>query len=140
MKILITEEQKNLLNEYINPSEAHEAVDSVQTLCDSKRGVAFLAGMSQGMTKIVGDMILKCNLEFFKVPSNPHVAYIVYRQGYEKEAHHLLHIAEKYGGYLDAMATEEDSRKIGELLEYDPNEVENFIKRMNNRKQQHGRT
>ena len=140
MKILISERQERIIKEFIDPSEAHNEVDSVQTLCDGKRGVAFLAGMSDHVTNIVGDMISRCNLEFFKVPSNPHKAYIVYRQGYEKQAHHLLYIAEKYGGYLDAMATEEDSRKIGELLEYDPNEVENFIKRMNIRKQHNGRT
>jgi hypothetical protein len=140
MKILITEEQQKIINEYIDPSEAHNEVDSVKTLCDEKRGVAFLAGMNITTFRIVAQMICDCKLRHINVPSNPHIAFIVYRKGYEKQAQELLNIAEKYGGYLDAMATEEDSRKIGELLEYDPKEVEGFIKRMNIRKQQYGRT
>jgi len=130
MKLIITEGQKKLILESIHPSEAYTDINAVKTLCQGKRGVCFVAGLSEHEREVIGQMMLTCNLDIIKVPSNPHEAYILYRAGYEENAHRLLHIAEKYGGYLDANAADKDTREIGRLLEYDDNSVEEFIKKM----------
>jgi hypothetical protein len=40
----------------------------------------------------------------------------------------LKDIAEKYKGYLASNATAEDTRRIGQLLDYDEDKIEQFIK------------
>lgn len=131
MKILINENQLDIIKEYISPSEADDNIKSVKTLCDGIRGVAFVAGLSSRVANEISDMIYDCNLEVVKVPSNPHDAYIIFKKGHEKQAHNLLSIAEKYGGYLSYRASDEDTRLIGKLLEYDPESVEEFIRSKN---------
>jgi hypothetical protein len=41
-----------------------------------------------------------------------------------------LDIAEKYNGYLSYKADENDTRRIGQILEYKPEEIEAFIIKM----------
>ena len=65
--------------------------------------------------------IVKCEgFEILSVPLNPNNCHIYYRPGHEKQAQELKDIADKYNGYLACWATEQDSRRIGELLQYDP--------------------
>jgi hypothetical protein len=56
-------------------------------------------------------------------------AWIIYKDGYEKQAQRLVDIAKKYGGYLSYKATEEETREIGKLLEYDEASIEDFIRK-----------
>lgn len=128
MKILINENQLTLIKETINPAEAYTEIESVKTICDGKRGVAFVAGLSNEDANAISDMIYNYNLEVMKVPSNPHEAYIIYKPEYEERAKRLLDIAEKYNGYLSYKATIEDTLEIGRLLEYNEDSIESFIK------------
>ena len=66
-------------------------------------------------------------LKTLSVPLNPNDCYIYYRTGHEKQAQELKDIADKYNGYLAYWATKEDTRRIGELLQYDPKDIEEFI-------------
>lgn len=128
MKILINENQLDLIKETINPNEAYTEVESVQTICDGKRGIAFVAGLSNVDANKISDMIYDYNLDILKVPSNPHEAYIIFKPEYKERAKRLLNIAEKYGGYLSHKATLEDTVEIGRLLEYDEDSVQEFVK------------
>lgn len=131
MKIIIKEEQLKVIKEYIDPMEGTTEISSVQTLVDGKRGVCFVASLNSHEANVISDMIYDNNLEIIKVPSNPHEAYIIFKPDYKENAIKLLNIAEKYDGYLAWYAEEDDSREIGRLLEYDPDSVEDFIRRMN---------
>lgn len=127
MKILINENQLGLIKETINPSEAYTEIESVKTICDGKRGLAFVAGVTNHEANIISDMIYDYNLDIIKVPSNPHEAYIIFKPEYEDRAKKLLSIAEKYGGYLSFKATDEETYEIGKLLEYDEQSIKDFI-------------
>lgn len=127
MKILINESQLDLIKETIDPSEGYDEISSVKTLCDGKRGIAFVAGLSSEEANEISDMIYDYNLEVIKVPSNPHEAYIIYKPEYEEDAKKLLSIAEKYKGYLHHRATDEDTFEIGRLLGYDEESIKDFI-------------
>ena len=74
-------------------------------------------------SKIIADN----NLRTVYVKGNPNHAYIVYTPDNEKNAMELKDIAEKYDGYLSANATKEDTRRIGELLEYTPKAIDAFV-------------
>lgn len=131
MKILINENQLQLLKETIHPSEAYRNIDAARTVCDGKRNVAFMAGLSYRESVEISDMVYDCDLESIRVPSSNHDAYIIFRKGHDKQAHQLLNIAEKYGGYLSFEATDDETREIGRLLEYNPEDVEEFIRTRN---------
>jgi hypothetical protein len=132
MKILITENQFQLISETIHPSEAYRNIDAARTVCDGKRNVAFMAGLSYSETEEVINLINEYDLDSIRVPSSSHNAYIIFRKGHDKQAYKLLNVAEKYGGYLSWKATDEDTREIGRLLEYHPEEVEEYIKKNRN--------
>ncbi len=51
-------------------------------------------------------------------------AFIVYHPTAEAQAMELKAIAERYRGYLSMHATREETRRIGQLLEYDPADIE----------------
>jgi hypothetical protein len=132
MKILINENQLGLIRETIHPSEAYRNIDAARTVCDGKRNVAFMAGLSSEEANTISDMIYDFDLDSIRVPSSSHDAYIIFRKGHDKQAHKLLKVAEKYGGYLSWEASDEDTREIGRLLEYNPEEVEIYINRNRN--------
>lgn len=126
MKILITEEQ---YNNVIRASEAYDDLDSIETLVKGKRGVAFISldGVPKKIINQINSLISENSLKITFVKQNPNNSYIVYRQGFEKEAQELYSIAQKYGGFLSVIATEEDSRRIGQLLGYHPDDIETYI-------------
>ena len=118
-----------LLNEDISYKEALRDVDAVKTIVDGKRGVAFVTERGTGPEdwKVVQALIRDNGLKAMHVKGNENNAFVVYAQGHEKDATELKDIAEKYDGYLSYRATEEDSRRIGQLLKYKPEEIEDYI-------------
>lgn len=118
------------LIETIRSSEAYGTEKSIQTILDWKRNVAFVI-IDQ---KIYGDLIFKLGQEginTIKVPNSKGFnTYIFYRPVARKNALELLSIAEKYNGFLPSDANKypvDIIRRIGQLLEYDPNDIEDFI-------------
>jgi len=120
------------LKEEISAEEAYEDKGSIKTVLDGKRKLGFM--VLDGMDfpeKNFWDIVKKFDLGTIKVPSNPHRAYVFYVKGAENEANELKDIAEKYNGYLSYKATDEDARRIGQLLGYKAEDIETYI---NNRK------
>ena len=118
------------LNENIDPEEAQTNIDSVQTIVDGKRNIAFVVekGDTPKNWERVTQMVADNELKSMYVKGNPHHAYVIYTPEAEKIAMELKTIAEKYNGYLSSNATAEDTRRIGQLLDYDPEQIELFIK------------
>jgi hypothetical protein len=119
---------KSILNELISAAEARRDEDAIQTVIDGKRDLGFLTLVGSALPKQqFVNMILNNDLKLLHVPSNPYKAFIYYRKGAEKQAKELRDIAEKYEGYLSVHATEEDSRRIGELLGYKQEDIDWYI-------------
>lgn len=118
-----------ILQEEISRDEVVRDLESVQTIVDGKRGVAFIAeiGTPAEDWKAIQSLIKDNHLKAMHVKGNEHNAFVVYAQGHEKDATELKDIAEKYGGYLAWNATKEDSRRIGELLSYKKDEIDDYI-------------
>jgi hypothetical protein len=121
---------KGLMSEEIDPSEAYNDVDAINTLADKKRDVAFIVTKSNTPEnwKYVQKVIKDNDIKVMYVKGNPYDAYIAYLPGSENKAIQLKDLAEKYGGYLASNATAEDTRKIGQLLGYNEEAIEKFIK------------
>lgn len=118
----------DLLKETIKASEAHRDESALQTVVDGKRDLGFNTLKNSTMPKEEFlQIVKKNNLKLLQVPSNPNQAVIYYRPGSEKQAEELKDIAEKYNGYLSYEATEEDSRRIGELLGYEKEDIDDYI-------------
>lgn len=129
MKLQITESQMRfLIKEYIQPSEIHNDVDSVRLICGGERGVAFVTAIRIEEYEQIIELVSECELDSMKVPNNPHEAYIIFRPENKEEARELLDIAIDLGGYLRPDTPEDVTRRIGEILNYDPQEVEKFIR------------
>lgn len=119
----------DILKEAIKASEAYNNLNSIKTLVDNKRGVAFVVRSSSypDKWKEIQRLIKDNDLQTIFVKGNPGDAYVVYRKGFEKDANELKDIAEKYGGYLSYKASEEESRRIGELLGYSKEDIDEYI-------------
>jgi hypothetical protein len=124
----LQEHIKRILKEEISSKDAYSEYGSIKTIVDGKRDVAFTT-LYNPMSKL---MVLINGLKKIKVVSNDEVNYIVYREGAEDKAEELFRIANKYGGLLHYDATEEDSRRIGQLLNYNTKEIEDYIKHNKN--------
>jgi translation initiation factor 1 (eIF-1/SUI1) len=124
---------KGLMKEEIDPSEALNDVDAINTLIDRKRDIAFIVEKSNTPEnwKRVQQMIKDNDIKIMFVKGNPYNAYIAYLPGSENKATQLKDLAEKYGGYLASNATAEDARKIGKLLGYKEDKIEQYIKDRN---------
>ena len=121
---------RDILKEIINAADAHRDESAVQTVIDGRRNLGFITLSSTTMPEeTFWDLVEKHKLGTLEVPSNPHGAIIYFRAGAEKEARELRDIAEKYDGYLAYDATDEDSRRIGELLGYRTEDVEAYIEK-----------
>lgn len=123
MKIQDTLKQilKEELSEEIKANEAYSDYNSIKTIVDGKRDVAFVKKSTYIylLSKYHG-------LKVIKVPNSDN--YIIYKKGAEDQANELLDIANKYGGFLHWQATDEDSRRIGQLLGYNQEDIEDYIK------------
>lgn len=116
-----------ILKEVINASDAYSPVGSIQTVVDGKRDLAFLE-FYPSQASLLDRMVKDGGLRKVKVSKNPYPVYIVFRPGAERKAMELDKIASKYGGFLSGKASEEDSRRIGELLGYKQSDIEDYIK------------
>jgi tRNA G10 N-methylase Trm11 len=119
----------NILSELIDPSEAYSDIDAINTVADGKRKIAFIVEKSNNKDnwKRIQKVIADNNLKTVYVKGNSNHAYIVYTPDNIKNAMELKNIAEKYDGYLSANATKEDTKRIGELLEYTDDKIQAFI-------------
>lgn len=119
---------ESFLNETIKAEDAHRDENAIQTVIDGKRDLGFLTVNGSTLPeKIIWTMIKDGGLKTIKLPENKHNAYIYYRPGAEKKAKELADIANKYGGYLSWEATKEESKRIGELLDYDKRDIDWYI-------------
>jgi len=126
MKHILTYE--SFLNETIRSDEAHREEGSIQTVIDGKRDLGYITIIGATIPEsVIWDMIKKGGLKTIKLPENKHKAYIFFRPGAERKAKELADIANKYGGYLSYEATKEESRRIGELLGYDKQDIDWYI-------------
>lgn len=118
------------LIEIIKASEAYYDKTAVQTVIDGKRDLGWttLKASPDLEPEEFWEIIKQNNLKTLRVPSNPYEAYIYYRPGADAKAKELRDIAEKYEGYLAWDATEEDSRRIGELLGYRKSDIDAYIR------------
>jgi hypothetical protein len=119
----------DLLLEEIDPSEAYNDMDAIQTLVDGKRDLAFIVEKSNDPSdwEKIQNIIDNNGFKVMYVKGNPYNAYIAYIPGSESKANELKDIAEKYGGYLAYDATREDTKRIGELLGYTKKSIDDFI-------------
>lgn len=116
------------LKEEIRASEAYNTIDSINTLIHNKRDVAFVSLLNfdiEEMKKILNNH----NLLFMKVPSTENImTYVIYKPEAHLKAKELWSIAKKYNGYLYYKSSEDEARRIGQLLGYNKNDIEEFIK------------
>jgi len=120
----LQENIRRILREEISAKEAYSTYGSIKTIIDGKRDVAFIE-----LNNIVNRLLISLkSLKKIKVPSSIESNYIVYREGSEKEAQELYDIAMKYDGSLSYIASEEDSRRIGQILGYKQDDIEDYIK------------
>jgi len=127
-KGLMKEDEDNFRG--IDPSEAYNDVDAIDTLKDKKRDVAFIVAKSNTPEnwEYVQKVIQDNGIKIMYVKGNPYDAYVAYLPGSENKATQLKDLAEKYGGYLASNATADDTRKIGKLLGYQEDKIEQYIK------------
>ena len=117
------------LKEEISAEEAQDDVSSLQTIIDKKRNVGFFTLEGINSPETFWEIVDENNLKSLEVEKNPHDAHIIYRPDSEKEANELKDIANKYNGYLSYKATDEDTRRIGQLLGYKAEDIETYIER-----------
>ena len=96
-----------------------------------KPGIDFMVDPASGPSNVQWSfqIVDENNLKSLEVEKNPHDAHIIYRPDSEKEANELKDIANKYNGYLSYKATDEDTRRIGQLLGYKAKDIETYIER-----------
>jgi hypothetical protein len=116
--------------ESIRAEEAYNDKSALQTVVDGKRDLGFMTIIGSTLDKeVFWSTVKEHGLKTLPVKGSQHQAYIYFRKGADEKAKELRDIAEKYGGYLAWNATEEDTRRIGELLSYDKKDIDSFIKK-----------
>lgn len=110
----------------IRASEAHCEEMALETVISGRRDLGTISTKYKKKHDLLS-FIKKAGLKTLRIPSNPYELYIYYKPGAEDKAEELKNIAEKYNGYFAYWATEEDTRRIGQLLSYDNNDIEEFI-------------
>jgi len=116
--------------ESIRAKEAYRDESALQTVVDGKRDLGFITiSVSPLEKEVFWSTVKEHGLKTLPVKGNQYQAYIYFRKGADEKAKELRDIAEKYGGYLAWNATEEDTRRIGELLSYDKKDIDSFIKK-----------
>ena len=116
----------NIINDSVRAQETYVKDGDVHTLLQGKRDIAF----KSFLTDAAIDAFKRVGIESIRVPSNPHSTYILFRPSARDSAMELLKIAEAHRGYLPSSpdkATSDVIRRIGQLLEYDPDDIESFI-------------
>ncbi len=119
------------VSEAIKASEAYSTYSSLKTLLDGKRKVAFETRNDLIDEEVQEILTQLYDMGFKKMPvKSNHGAVIIYHPDSYSQAEELKEIAERYGGYLHWQASLRDHRRIGELLEYEKVDIDNFIKKM----------
>jgi hypothetical protein len=124
----VVKEEK--INEDIDPLEATTFVGSVQTIVDGKRDVGYIAlkNIPKDEIEQIKTLVSDNNLKILSVKGDQKPT-IIYKADKESEAKELKDIAEKYNGYLSIKATEEESRRIGEILGYSKESIDKYIEK-----------
>jgi hypothetical protein len=119
------------INEDIDPLEAITIVGSVQTIVDGKRDVGYIVLKHSSKDEIeqIKTLVSDNNLKIQPVRGEQK-PIIIYKTGNESAAKELKDIAEKYNGYLSYKATEEESRRIGEILGYSKESIDKYIEKI----------
>jgi hypothetical protein len=127
----------DFLNEKIKASEASDTMDAVKTLIDGKRDLAFVAVMDDPRYTTNNLYELKAlaygasnGLGVLEVKDKEDgQAYILYVKGKEDKAQKLADYASSKGGYL-ADETPEEAILVGNLLDYDEKDIEEYVQRI----------
>lgn len=109
----------------IRASEAYNEKGTILTVIEGKRNVGWLIIDTIDMFTFLDNNSIK----YLRVKSNKHSCYVIFRESHKQDALDLIAIADKYDGYLHYEASDEDTRRIGQLLSYHPDDVEEFINR-----------
>jgi hypothetical protein len=119
------------INEDIDPLEAITVVGSVQTIVDGKRDVGYIVLKHTPKNEIeqIKTLVSDNNLKIQPVKGEQK-PIIIYKPGNESAVKELKDIAEKYNGYLSYKATEEESRRIGEILGYSKESIDKYIEKL----------
>jgi hypothetical protein len=121
------------LNEGIKASEAYHDMDSIQTVIDGKRDLAFLA---MGTHKLIDprttinamNLAINSGLNLIPVQNRKDgVAFVIYKNDM-KTAQELADFAASKGGYLND-ETPEEAEMIGRLLDYTPTDIAEYMKK-----------
>ena len=122
------------VNEEIDPSEAYSDEGALQTIVDGKRDTAIIRVNNINLPIIKGAGLKMIGPIFQRshggYKSNMH---IIYRD--INKAKELYNIMQKHGGYVPSK-TPEETRRIGELLGYRKEAIDDFIERIFNMERQ----
>jgi hypothetical protein len=127
---------EDFLSEKIKASEAYDTMEGVQTLVDGKRDLAFISIMDNPIYTPNNIDELKAlaygasqGLRVMEIPGKEDgQAYIMYREGAKDKAQKLSDYTSKKGGYL-VDDTPEEARFVGNLLDYEEADIEEYIER-----------
>lgn len=128
-QILLEEAYDRVLSEKIKASEARTDYDSFKTVIDGKRKLGVVTkNMLDGELK---KEIIEKGFKFILVRSSRAPGnYIIYHPSGLKQALELQALADRYdGAFGPSHASEDDVRRVGQLLEYDPIDIESHIER-----------
>lgn len=124
---------QNFLTESIKASEAYEDMDSVQTVIDGKRDICYLVLTTQKLfdpreSIRALKLAIDNNLNLIPVQNRKEgVAFVVYKNDAES-AQKLADFAAGKQGYLRD-DTPEEAEFVGQLLGYDPEDIQDHITR-----------
>lgn len=119
-----TQKYIDFLIESIDPSEAYTDEGVLDTIIKGKKNIGTLHRPPLWMKKLIE----RYGLKLIKIDLNPQDLFIVYRPGSEKQVDELLSIANKYGGYLSYRATKDETIRIGQLLDYHQDKIDQYVK------------
>lgn len=119
-----THKYLDFLIESIDPSDVYTDEGSLDTIIKGKRNIGTLHRPPLWMKKLIE----KHGLKLIKIDLNPQDLFIVYRPNSEKQVEELLSIVNKYGGYLSYQATKEETIRIGQLLGYHQDKIDQYVK------------
>ena len=122
--------------EKIKAAEAHDTMNGVQTIIDGKREVAFISTMNNPLYAPNNkyeieamDYGVSKGLKSIEVKNKKDgKAWVLYKTD-KKLAQKLADYASEHEGYLSD-STPEEARYVGNLLGYDKNDIEDFVKRV----------
>jgi hypothetical protein len=121
------------LNEGIKASEAYQDLDSIQTVIDGKRDLAFLVLSTQKLidprSSIEAlNLAINSGLNLLPVGNRKEgVAFVIYKNDLAA-AQELANFAASKGGYLND-ETPEEAELVGNLLNYSPADIADYSKK-----------